>query len=559
MAAPERSHPVIAVEGNWQALLEDGAVGALERVLPEHLAARRWFGSKARTMKGARIVERIPFPYAGQAAVVAIVECAYTEGVPDRYLLPLAFAADARRHAIAEAAPHAVIAELHVATAGGAPAEGILFDAMADDRFAAALLEFASERRPRRGRHGTLSASRTRKFAELVASDRPLTPQPVRREQSNTSVVFGDRLMLKLFRRVAEGINPDVEVERFLTEQARFPHTPDVAAVFEYRRPEHGTTVVGFLQQLVPNEGDAWTYTTDAIGQYLEQVLTHPDRASLPAAAGAHPLDLRNAAPTAPLDGLLHQYLQRARLLGQRTGEMHLALASRGDVPDFAPEPFTTYYQRELYQGARSLARQTLAGLRKHVRDLPEEADRARARELLRAEDGLLARFKRIVDHKLSGRRIRCHGDYHLGQVLYTGRDFVIIDFEGEPARPMTERRFKRSPLRDVAGMLRSFDYAAAAALRSGRVRAEDVALLRPAADAWALWVQAAFLGEYLTIVAPANLLPRGDHDLRLLLDFLVLDKAVYELDYELNNRPGWVHVPLEGILRLLAGDAAAP
>jgi maltose alpha-D-glucosyltransferase/alpha-amylase len=193
------------------------------------------------------------------------------------------------------------------------------------------------------------------------------------------------------------------------------------------------------------------------------------------------------------------------------------------------------------------------------VRDLPEEADRARARELLRAEDGLLARFKRIVDHKLSGRRIRGHGDYHLGQVLYTGRDFVIIDFEGEPARPMTERRFKRSPLRDVAGMLRSFDYAAAAALRSGRVRAEDVALLRPAADAWALWVQAAFLGEYLTIVAPANLLPRGDHDLRLLLDFLVLDKAVYELDYELNNRPGWVHVPLEGILRLLAGDAAAP
>ena len=554
-ALPERTHPILEVEGDWHALLEEDAVEALEEILPEYLAARRWFGSKARTMKGVEIVEQIPFAYADETAVLTVVECTYTDGEADRYLLPLAFATDGLRHSIAEASPHAVIAELRLMANDEKTGDGILFDAVADDRFSAALLAFASDRRTRRGQHGTLIASRTRKFASLLASDHPLVPQPVRREQSNTSIVFGDRLMLKLFRRVGEGINPDVEVERFLTEDAKFPHTPDVAAVFEYKRPKQETTVIGFLQQLVPNEGDAWTYTVDAIGQYFEQILTHPDRPALASEPLRHPLDLRGAAPPAPVDILLHQYLQRARLLGQRTAELHVALASRPDNPDFAPEAFTTYYQRELYQGARTLARQALTSLRTHARDVTDEGDRARVRELIRSEDALLARFKRIVNHKLSGRRIRCHGDYHLAQVLYTGRDFVIIDFEGEPGRAMSERRFKRSPLRDVAGMLRSFDYAASYALRSGRVRADDIRQLRPAADLWVQWVQAAFLDEYLTTIAPANLLPRVDRDLRLLLDFSLLDKAVYELGYELNNRPAWVHVPLEGILRLLAID----
>ncbi|MGH7690580.1 MAG: putative maltokinase, partial [Gemmatimonadaceae bacterium] len=392
-----------------------------------------------------------------------------------------------------------------------------------------------------------------------MAPDGPLAPQPVRSEQSNTSVVFGNRLICKLFRKVEEGINPDVEVERFLTEQAKFPHTPDVAAVFEYKRRGRDGAVIGFLQQLVPNEGDAWTHTVDAIGRYFEAILTHPERLSLTAPGDVHPLDLRGATPPPPLDSLLHEFLDRARLLGRRTAELHLALASRADLPDFAPEPFTTYYQRELYQGSRTLARQVLARVRKGIRDLPNEDDRARARTLVKAEDQLLARLKQVVDHKFTGRRIRCHGDYHLGQVLYTGRDFVIIDFEGEPARTMSERRFKRSPLRDVAGMFRSFDYAASYALRAGRVRAEDVPLLQPAAALWVVWVQAAFATAYLTTVAPADLLPRGDADLRALLDFSLLDKAIYELGYELNNRPDWVHVPLEGILRLLTSSAGAP
>ncbi len=558
VAAPELTHPRIDVEGTWESLFEDDTVRALERVLPDYIEARRWFGSKARTLKSVEVVEHIPFPYDDTTAMIIFVQCAYTDGESERYLLPLAFATDARRHAVSDAAPHAVIADLYVAMSDDSSVEGILFDALADDRFAESLLEFASGRRSCRGRHGNLTASRTRKFNALMASDEPLSPHPIRSEQSNTSVVFGTRLICKLFRKVEEGINPDVEVERFLTEQAKFPHTPDVAAVFEYKPRGQASMVLGFLQQLVPNEGDAWTYTIDAIGRYFEEILAHPERTSLTAPVDVHPLDLRAATPPPPLDTLLHEYLQQARLLGRRTAELHVALASRDDLPDFAPEPFTTYYQRELYQGGRTLARQVLARLRKHVRDLPGEDDRAHARTLLKAEDDLLARLKEVVDHKLTGRRIRCHGDYHLGQVLYTGRDFVIIDFEGEPARSIGERRFKRSPLRDVAGMLRSFDYAASYALRAGRVRGEDVPLLQPAAALWVLWVQAAFTAEYLDTVAPADLLPRADADLRVLLDFSLLDKAIYELGYELNNRPDWVHVPIEGVLRLLASGVPA-
>ena len=557
VTAPERANPQLEVEGRWQALFGEDAVEVLEAILPAYLAARRWFGGKARTFKRVEIVEQIPFPYADTSAVIAFVECTYTEGESARYLLPFAFATDALRHAITDATPHAVIADLRVITADHAPGDGILVDALADDRFTAALLAFASSRRTLKGLHGHLAASRTRKLAALLDTDESLSPQPVRTEQSNTSVVFGTRLICKLFRKVEEGINPDVELERFLTEEARFPHTPDVAAVFEYRARGRGSSVIGFLQQLVPNEGEAWTLTVDAIGQYFEEILTHPARPTVPPTPDAHPLDLRGMFPPPPLDALLHQYLQRAQLLGRRTAEMHIALASRPDLPDFAPEPFTTYYQRELYQGGRTLARQVLAGLRKHVRDLPDEADRGRARDLLKLEDQLLARLKRITARKLSGRRIRCHGDYHLGQVLYTGRDFVIIDFEGEPARSVNERRFKRSPLRDVAGMLRSFDYAASYALRGGRVRAEDIPRLRTAADVWVLWVQAGFVGAYLDTIAPAGLLPRAEADLRLMLDFSLLDKAIYELGYEMNNRPDWVHVPVEGILRLLATDGA--
>jgi maltose alpha-D-glucosyltransferase/alpha-amylase len=232
-----------------------------------------------------------------------------------------------------------------------------------------------------------------------------------------------------------------------------------------------------------------------------------------------------------------------------------VALASSADDPDFAPEPFSLLYQRSLYQSMRSLTGGVFQLLRKRIKSLPSELKPA-AQRVLDLEPEVLHRFQLIRDRKIAAMRTRIHGDYHLGQVLYTGKDFVIIDFEGEPARPLSERRRKRSPLQDVAGMIRSFHYAAHAALLgragSGMVRPENLSALEPWARFWFLWVSVIYLKAYLEVSGQENFLPKSTEEQMILLNACVLEKAVYELGYELNNRPNWVNVPVLGILEIL-------
>jgi maltose alpha-D-glucosyltransferase / alpha-amylase len=248
-------------------------------------------------------------------------------------------------------------------------------------------------------------------------------------------------------------------------------------------------------------------------------------------------------------------YLQSAQLLGQRTAEMHIALASRPDEPDFAPEPFSLLYQRSLYQSMRTLAGRTFELLRQRLDSLPEPA-RPMAEELLGAQGRVIDRFGALLGGKVSATRIRTHGDYHLGQVLFTGKDFVVLDFEGEPARPLSERRMKRSPFRDLAGMLRSFHYAAYAKLfeeaDAGVVPAGALPVLETWALDWERWVSASFLRAYLDRAWGASFVPPSREELAMLIDVYLLEKAVHELAYELNNRPGWVRIPLHGIRQIL-------
>jgi maltose alpha-D-glucosyltransferase/alpha-amylase len=250
-------------------------------------------------------------------------------------------------------------------------------------------------------------------------------------------------------------------------------------------------------------------------------------------------------------------YLEFARLLGQRTAELHVALASRPDESDFAPEPFNAMYRRSLYQASRTRVEQVLDLLQSRLSKLPGEY-REDARKVLGLEKQIDQRLRAVLDMKIGGRRLRCHGDYHLGQVLFTGKDFLIMDFEGEPARPISERRLKRSPLRDVAGMLRSFHYAAVSALFSGRVRPEDIPALGKWVDYWYHWVSVDFLKAYLDAAEEGDFLPTSASAISALLELCLIDKAVYELGYELNNRPSWVRIPLQGILGLIDGAGNA-
>jgi len=436
------------------------------------------------------------------------------------------------------------------------PRGQILYDATADEKFVNALVDGMGRRRRWRSAGAELVASRTQAFGTLQDGAGDFRASPLRAEQTNSSVNLGDRLLLKFFRKAEPGVNPDLEIGRFLTEQTEFRRIPLLAGGLELRSRHREPVTIGVLHQFVAGEGDAWSLALNALGQYFERALVSsapPNEAEL---APVGLLDLAVQEPPARIEELTGPFLAQVRLLGERTAEMHVALASSTEHPAFVPEPFTALYRRSLYQSARSAVRTTFDLLR---RRLPTLADplQHQARSLIGLEELLLRRIRAVTDRKLVATRIRIHGDYHLGQVLYTGRDFVILDFEGEPSRSISERRFKRSPLRDVAGMIRSFEYAAAYGLLHGPTREEDAPALAPWARLWRRWASVRFLQGYLGIAAGAGFLPPNPDDLRAMLELYLMDKTVYELRYELNHRPEWVGIPLQALLRRAEPDAA--
>ena len=555
ITAPESPVPTLTVAGSWHNTFRGKGKAALEAILPYYLKPRRWFGGKARIMRSVDILEAIPIVQARRRPefYAALLKVHYFQGEPETYLLPLAFATGERADHVLSEFPRAAVVRLQVE---GEAEGGLLFDALWDGAFCEALLQAITRRQRFKGAAGEVIAQSTRVLRQMRGpADEFLEPSVLKAEQSNTSVTYGDRFILKLFRRLDEGTNPELEIGRFLTEKTTLAHIPPVAGFIEYGRGRREPLTLAVLQALVPNEGDAWQYTLDELERYFEGALTaQPAREEVPVPTKSL-LDLSEEEPPQLAVDAIGPYLESVRLLGERTADLHIALASGLDDPNFVPELLSPFYQRSLHQSMRNLSRQVFQLLRNRLPDIPE-ALQDQARQLLGLQEIILKRFQSVLDRKMTGLRIRCHGDYHLGQVLYTGKDFVIIDFEGEPARPLSERRIKRSALRDVAGMLRSFHYAAYSALfnqeTSGTVRPEDVPALEPWARLWYLWVAAAFLKAYLARAAQIPFLPQEREELQVMLDAFVLEKAVYELGYELNNRPDWVRIPLQGILDLL-------
>ncbi len=551
-SADQQPLPSLTVRGSWDAVLRGEARAALERCLPAYLPARRWFGGKALTIKGARFTEQVTVPTGNGPAYLTFVHVDYADAGPETYILPLGFATGAQAQHLREVAPQAMIAELQVRGKDG-DVEGVLFDAVEDGDVTLTLLDYIGRRRSMKGTAGEVVATPTRSYRELRgAADKVLQPSILKAEQSNTSINYGHQLLLKLYRRLQEGLNPDLEIGRFLTERTSFRHISPVAGSLEYRRSKGEPITLGILQAFVPNEGDAWAYTLDEVQRFFDHALTLPPEIPLPEGTL---LQLTHTEPSPLARELLGAHLETARLLGQRTAELHLALASELEDPDFAPEPLSALYQRSLYQSMRNLNGKVFRLARDRLKHLSESTAEP-VRRAIALEDRILALFKKILDRKISATRIRCHGDYHLGQVLYTGKDFVIIDFEGEPARSLAERRRKRSPLQDVAGMVRSFHYAAHTVLAhhvAGRLTHEQsLPLVEPWAQFWYRWASSAFLKSYLRHAGDASFVPAVDEEREALLNAFLLEKSVYELGYELNNRPDWVHIPIRGIEDLL-------
>jgi len=551
----EAALPELSVAGGWESILQGKGVRTLEEILPAWIRDRRWFGGKTKKLDAAEIVESIVLPYDDDGARLLFVQLTYTDGDPETYLLPVGFVEGEAAARMEKETPHAVIARLRVSGRDGAR-EGVLCDAAHDPAFASALLEGIDRRRHLKGRRGSAALSRTRSFRKAPeGGGEPMKPHVGRAEQSNTSIIFGNSLILKLYRRLHEGINPDIEIGEFLTERARFEHVPKVAGHIVYQGSARPPMALGVLSGFVPNEGDAWHFTVDEVEHFLERAASrYSGVAEIPRPSGKL-LDLaREEIPDLARE-MMGPYLEPARLLGRRTAEMHSALASDADDPDFHPEPFTPFYQRALYQSMRNLTMQVFQTLRKS--SLIPAAAREDAGRVLAQEAAFIGWFRSTLERRISAQRIRTHGDYHLGQVLYTGRDFVIIDFEGEPARALEERRVKRSPLRDVAGMIRSFHYAAYTALVTRAERRvsseEEKARLSAWTFMWHRYATGVFLAEYLRTLQGSPLLKGSkQEEIATLLDLYRLEKAIYELGYELNNRPDWVRIPLTGILQIV-------
>jgi len=548
-AVEERIVPEIDVKAGWITLLEGRQMEKLEEILPNYIKICRWFGGKARIIQKIRIIEKIPISGNTGVANLLLVEIDYTEGLPDTYLLPISFASKDKAQKIIEEFPRGVIARLR--TIDG---DGILYDSVYDEEFRGNLLSLIARRKRIKGKRGELIAYPGKRFRSLL-TDKGLSldTEVLQTEQSNTSIIYKNTFFLKLFRRLDEGINPDLEITRFLTEKTSFLHSPPYAGAIEYKQPYSEPIVIGILQGFVQNQGEGWRYTLDAVGRYFERVLSRTqDIQQVPEV----PVSLLgidfSSIPPLLQDLIGGIYLEIANLLGNRTGELHLALSSLPEDPNFAPESFSLLYQRAIYQSMRSLTRRAMQFLDKNLKKLPENI-RREAAEILSLEPEILRRLQKILQKKISAIKIRVHGDYHLGQVLYTGNDFVIFDFEGEPERALSERRLKYSPLRDVAAMIRSFHYAAySALLQHASVRPEDIPVLEKWADLWYHYVSGIFLSSYLNTVKGAPLLPDDGAELENLLNALLLEKAVYELSYELNNRPDWVVIPIRGIKFIL-------
>ena len=533
-------------------LLAEPAQALLGELLPHFLQAQRWYGGKARHIRNVRVASSTHVP--NTEAVLATLEVAYDDGDSALYQLPLALASADEAEALRANAAKSIVATLGSAENNPAGAT-VLYDATANAAFRAALLRMILESSAGAGETASqtehhdaatampLIATRSASLDAFTLAESASRVGSA--EQSNTSLLYDERAILKLFRRLRAGENPDVEITRFLTEVAHFEHIPRYFG--DLKLASDGTTLA-FLQAFARNEGDGWQWTLDELARFYESVANCP----APRSTGTPP---NIVAPTPPSDEIREHaglYLDAAHLLGRRTAELHLALATPTEDQAFALEPFTSNDLELERKRIEAQANTALDALTAKQAELHGDAQKTAA-AILAARSKLLAPTAALAgDAHNFGARIRIHGDFHLGQLLRSHEDFLIVDFEGEPARSLDERRRKQPPLRDVAGMLRSFSYAARAGLeRHAQRRPEQAAALAPWATLWENAVAHSFLLGYReAIAARPELLPQG-HTAQTLLLALLLEKASYELMYELNNRPAWLPIPLNGLLAI--------
>ncbi len=501
-----------------------------QEVLAPYLASKRWFAAKGQAIERIELIEQGEWDSEGGHWLLTLIEvhCANIE--PQWYFLPLAIAwdDDGRAEQLQSLAPYTLARVRQKARVG------ILYGAFGDDRFCCALARGIANGLTLPFGKGRAEFRATQACAALAAGiDAPVRHPAL--EQSNTAVYFGDQLFLKGYRRLQPGTNPELEIGRFLTEHEPFGNIVPVAGAIEYHRPDGQVMTLALLQAYVDNQGTGWNFTVDYLERFFDEQLSNPGEPAGEESGGVHAF-----------------YLTLMDTLGKRTAQLHQAFARQSGDAAFDPEPIQASDISAWLEQIEQDIVTTFTHLEKRSNSQPEKL-RDVCAQLLSQRAALFEQVQRKPQSPIIASKTRHHGDYHLGQVLLAQNDFIITDFEGEPSRTMAERRAKHSPLRDLAGMLRSFSYAAAVAVNHTTAeRPGDRASLGPLAQEWVVAASTAFLNGYRANITGCASWPTDPEQSDWLIKIFLIEKALYELRYELDNRPEWLSIPLYGLLRFI-------
>ena len=534
---------------SWESLFDAKSVKLLERkILPAYFKSKYWFGDANRIIQSMQVTNMLDLSDSTVLVKNLIVEVNFNEGLPEIYQLPVSFIANSQESLI-EAIPHkGILAEIQLEDRAG-----LLVDAVYVAPFRAQLFYGLQEGKTLKFGKEKLTFNRGKITPDEKIKD--VNSRIIESKQSNTSIIYDHRYFLKLYRRLDNTINPDAELAQYLTETVKFANTPDYMGKLVYHTEKRNEAVLGMMQDLVTNVGTGWVNAKDAAHRYMERIETQAQELQPDYDKTLRTQPLVFEALHEPESELIESlFPERISLLGRRSAEMHLALASHKELSGFEHEAFSLHYQRSLYSSLQRVTREAFENLRRSIPSLPATIQ-TEAEAVLQRKNEVLACFKRVFKHKINTVKIRTHGDFQLGQLLWTGKDFVIINFEGEPSRPFSERRILRSGLRDVAAMIRSFHYAAYSPLMQQNYAEEyREEHLEQWAEAWYYYVSRFYLDGYKSTLQDTDLIPDNERDYSVLLDTFLLEIAVGELNSELNHRPLFALVALRGIQAVLDG-----
>ncbi len=530
--------------GKWSRLADEKTREKLEDILLSYLQCMGLSGEDGRELRSVQILESTPISASSHSHLL-FLKIYYAEGPAALYLLPLSFASGDRAETLKNRLPQSLIARINIDDENV-----IAYDGTYDDELRGALLSLILRGKKIRDSRGNLVFYSSKPSCR-VDEINDLTSKLLKSGKSTVHVQFKDLFIMKLYKLIDTGGNYEIEMTRFLTEKG-FRNILPFCGAIEYRHPKTERLPIGMLQRFVPHEGDAWNYSLDEAGRYFERVLAKKQGIQEPPKAPESLLKIEpeNIPPLIKemLGGI---YLEMVQLLGMRTGEMHLALASSED-PDFAPVPFTAFHQQSLYQSMRVSVDRTFFSLGRHMKDMPEDV-KGLASKVFARETEIQGQMKMMTQRKLNSSRIRIHGDYQLDQLLYTGKDFIIYGFDHDQEHALIDRRLKRSPLVDVSSLIMSFHSAASTALfKHASARKEDLPLLEPWKELWFKYVSGIFISAYIKTVKDTGLLPTEEKELEAMFNAFLMERAVFDLGKSL-AKPGSLIIPLQGIIYLLA------